>query len=540
MPTVGLERQPVRLPLDQPSASSCTRHSPRAGTRSRPSPSARRPGSRRRPASRGGSSPPARRARPISRWRAPGIRPGLPLVVLADVDQLDRPLPLQLGHPLGLDVHHADGTVRGAWSGSIGPAPSAATPARFVQPRTRAELAQAIVDGPGPVRVAGAGHSFSAGAVTEGTLISLDALDRVLDADAATGSSASRPASACTRSRASCTRAGWRCRTSATSTPSRSRARSPPARTAPARGFPNLSGQVEAVELVLADGSERTIDDGDELRAARVSLGALGRDRRGHAALRARVPAAQHRPAGAARATSSTQPAGARRRARPLRVLDLPARGRRAHAHARRAPTTRRPRARPRPRLHERRADGQPRLPRRQRGRAALPARDPAPEPLRVRGRLPARARRLVLPRSSPRSGSCASRRWSTRVPREHAVEAVRARHARRSSATRSASRSSCASAPPTTRCSRPRTAATVAFVAVHVFRAMAYEAAFREVEAALARARRAPALGQALVPERAPSSRRATRAGTTSRPSARELDPDGRFANAWVRDVLG
>src|SRR4051812_17159814 len=68
------------------------------------------------------------------------------------------------------------------WSGS-----QRATPARFVTPRTRAELAQAIVDGPPPVRVVGAGHSFSAGALTEGTLISLDALQRVLDADAATG-----------------------------------------------------------------------------------------------------------------------------------------------------------------------------------------------------------------------------------------------------------------------------------------------------------------------------------------------------------------
>ena len=53
-------------------------------------------------------------------------------------------------------------------------------------------------------------------------------------------------------------------------------------------------------------------------------------------------------------------------------------------------------------------------------------------------------------------------------------------------------------------------------------------------------RARRAPALGQALVPDAHASSRRATRAGTTSSASGSELDPEGRFANAWVRDVLG
>ena len=40
--------------------------------------------------------------------------------------------------------------------------------------------------------------------------------------------------------------------------------------------LPNLSAQVESVELVLADGSERTLDGGDALRAARVGLGALG------------------------------------------------------------------------------------------------------------------------------------------------------------------------------------------------------------------------------------------------------------------------
>ena len=40
----------------------------------------------------------------------------------------------------------------------------------------------------------------------------------------------------------------------------------------------NLSAQVEAIELILADGSERTLTaaDGDLLRAARVGLGALG------------------------------------------------------------------------------------------------------------------------------------------------------------------------------------------------------------------------------------------------------------------------
>ena len=42
--------------------------------------------------------------------------------------------------------------------------------------------------------------------------------------------------------------------------------------------FKNISANVEAVEIMRADGSTTTFDDGtsDQLRAARVSLGALG------------------------------------------------------------------------------------------------------------------------------------------------------------------------------------------------------------------------------------------------------------------------
>src|SRR3954470_16805270 len=157
------------------------------------------------------------------------------------------------------------------WSGS-----QRATPARLASPRSRAELAEAIVAGPGPVRVAGAGHSFSAGALTSGTLISLDNLARVLDADHESG----------------LVRVEGGIRLKALSRELHTRGLAMPnlgdidaqslagALATGTHGtgvrFPNLSGQVVSVELVLADGSERTIDGGDELRAARVSLGALG------------------------------------------------------------------------------------------------------------------------------------------------------------------------------------------------------------------------------------------------------------------------
>src|SRR3954465_8204496 len=157
------------------------------------------------------------------------------------------------------------------WSGS-----QRATPARLIAPRSRAELAQAILAGPAPVRVAGAGHSFSAGAVTGGTLISLDNLARVLDADPGAGLGRVEPG---IRLRA----LGSELHARGLAMPNLGDIDAQSLAGALATGthgtgtrFPNLSGQVAAGELMLADGSERTIDTGDELRAARVSLGALG------------------------------------------------------------------------------------------------------------------------------------------------------------------------------------------------------------------------------------------------------------------------
>src|SRR3954447_15318305 len=157
------------------------------------------------------------------------------------------------------------------WSGS-----QRAQPQRFVRPRSREELRRAITDGPAPIRVAGAGHSFSGGVVTEGTLISLDHLHRVLDADAVSG----------------LVRVEAGIRLSQLSLELHARGLAMPnlgdidaqslagALATGTHGtgvkYSNLSGQVTQVELILADGAELTLETGYELRAARVSLGALG------------------------------------------------------------------------------------------------------------------------------------------------------------------------------------------------------------------------------------------------------------------------
>src|SRR4051812_50068571 len=59
-------------------------------------------------------------------------------------------------------------------------------PAEHVRPANRAELSEAVARGRA-VRVAGAGHSFSGVVPTDGTLLSLDRLDRVLDVDRGSG-----------------------------------------------------------------------------------------------------------------------------------------------------------------------------------------------------------------------------------------------------------------------------------------------------------------------------------------------------------------
>jgi L-gulonolactone oxidase len=150
-------------------------------------------------------------------------------------------------------------------------------PARVLRPGSRAEVAAAVAAA-GEVRVAGSGHSFTGAPLTGDTLLLLDRLDRVLDADRA--------------SRLVRVEAGITLRALTRALEARGLALPNlgdiAAQTlggALATGthgtglrHPNLSAQVEAMELVLAGGEERTLTraDGDLLRAARVGLGTLG------------------------------------------------------------------------------------------------------------------------------------------------------------------------------------------------------------------------------------------------------------------------
>ena len=147
-------------------------------------------------------------------------------------------------------------------------------PAAVERPGSREELAAVLGRAAGPVRVAGAGHSFTGGVLTPGTLVSLARMQRVLDADGPLVR---------VEAGISLHRLGRELHLRGLALPNLGDIDAQSLAGALATGthgtgarLPNLSAQVEAMELVLGDGSQRALTGGDLLRAARVGLGALG------------------------------------------------------------------------------------------------------------------------------------------------------------------------------------------------------------------------------------------------------------------------
>jgi L-gulonolactone oxidase len=387
------------------------------------------------------------------------------------------------------------------------------------------------------VRVAGSGHSFTGGVLTDGTLLSLERMGRVLDVDSANRlARVEAGISLHDLSRALHLYGLALPNLGDIDVQSLAGAIATATHGTGAR-LPNLSAQVEEVELVLADGSERrlTAADGDLLRAARVGLGSLGV-----------VVAVTLRcvPSFRLRGTKGREPLDA--------VLDtLQERADAAEhfefwtfPHSSLAITRHNT-----PTEDERDAPG----------RAAEWLEDVLLENHAL-GLFNRTARRV--PRAIPALNCTASRLasrsertdWSFRifasprrvrfvemeyaVPRERAVEAVRgareilARHPvsfpleLRLVAADDALLS-------------PAFGRDTAYVAVHVFEGMAWEPPFREVEAFMSTLDGRPHWGKLsflTATELAPRYP----AWDAFQAARHELDPDGRFENAWARRVLG
>jgi L-gulono-1,4-lactone dehydrogenase len=155
-------------------------------------------------------------------------------------------------------------------------------PTRIERPRNRDELAAIVAAAMGvglKVRVAGSGHSFTEAALTEGVMLRVEALRGVIDADPATG--LVKVGGGTVLADLNEELAGLGLALENLGDIDRQTIAGAIATGTHGTGarLRNISAQVEGLELVLADGSVRQLSaatDPELLRAARVSLGALG------------------------------------------------------------------------------------------------------------------------------------------------------------------------------------------------------------------------------------------------------------------------
>ena len=146
-------------------------------------------------------------------------------------------------------------------------------PERIETPASEEELVRAVA-GARRVRVAGSGHSFTDIACTDGVMLDLSAMRRVLSAD---GNQVTVEAGITLRDLGEELRArGLAMENQGDVDPQTLAGAISTATHGTGSRFGNLSSQVVGVRLVDGSGEVREISDGDELRAARVSLGALG------------------------------------------------------------------------------------------------------------------------------------------------------------------------------------------------------------------------------------------------------------------------
>jgi L-gulono-1,4-lactone dehydrogenase len=152
-------------------------------------------------------------------------------------------------------------------------------PAAIERPTSTAEVVAAVrraATAGRHVRAAGSGHSFTGTALTDGTLVLLRGMDRVLDADPATG--LVRVQAGITLHELSERLAGFGLALENLGDIDAQTLAGALATGTHGTGerLRNLSAAVVAMQLVTAGGEVREIDGGDLLRAARVSVGALG------------------------------------------------------------------------------------------------------------------------------------------------------------------------------------------------------------------------------------------------------------------------
>jgi L-gulonolactone oxidase len=155
-------------------------------------------------------------------------------------------------------------------------------PQAIERPSNRDELAELVrsaAAGGRRVRVGGSGHSFSDIALTDGLMLRLDRLDRVLAADSASGRVKVEAGIVLGELNRRLDELGLAFENLGDIDRQTLAGSISTATHGTGERFQNLSAQLDAIELVLADGSALEISAGSDpegFRAARVGLGALG------------------------------------------------------------------------------------------------------------------------------------------------------------------------------------------------------------------------------------------------------------------------
>jgi FAD-linked oxidoreductase len=161
------------------------------------------------------------------------------------------------------------------WAGDQG-----CTPFERVRPRTRDELAEAVAAAAAAGRkvgVPGSGHSFTEAALTDGTMIDVGALSGVIDADRSSGLVKVGAGTVLAVLNEELDRLGLAMENLGDIDHQTIAGAISTGTHGTGAKLRNISSQIAAMELVLADGSVRELsEDGDLLRAARVGIGALG------------------------------------------------------------------------------------------------------------------------------------------------------------------------------------------------------------------------------------------------------------------------
>jgi len=146
-------------------------------------------------------------------------------------------------------------------------------PERIETPASEGELVSAVA-GTGRVKVAGSGHSFTDIACTDGVMLDMSRMRRVLGAN---GNEVTVEAGITLRHLGEeLSTRGLAMENQGDVDPQTLAGAISTATHGTGAGFGNISSQVVGVRLVDGTGKVREITEGDELRAARVSLGALG------------------------------------------------------------------------------------------------------------------------------------------------------------------------------------------------------------------------------------------------------------------------